>query len=102
LPGDNEFFYFAQRIFRWAQVEIFCQLHGDRAAAAAEAPSFPVLFQRCLEFVQVNALVAVERGVFANQHRLFQVFRDRSIKYPVLSARAANIFLLVLFFTQLH
>src|SRR6266542_2898770 len=46
-----------------SQVEIFCQLHGDRAAAAAEAPSFPVLFQRCPEFVQVDALVAVERGV---------------------------------------
>src|ERR1043166_2317175 len=73
LPGDNDFLSFAQRILGRVEIKILGELHGDRAAAALELASLPVLFQCLLEFDHVHTLMTEERSVLADEYRFLQV-----------------------------
>src|SRR5215468_3509479 len=82
LKGDDHLANFPQRILRRVEIEIARELHCDRAAAARELALLPVALRRLLELIEVDAVVAEERRVLAQEDRFFEMFRYRIIRHP--------------------
>ena len=69
---------------RRRQVEVLGELLRDGAAAARELALLPVLLERLLQLVEVDALVREERGVLGDQHRALELRRDALVRHPPL------------------
>src|ERR1051326_7209502 len=73
---DNRLFYFAQRVFRFREIEVFGQLLGYRGSATGKTFLLPILLQRLLHLFRVEALRGKESRILARQHSAQEIARD--------------------------